>query len=70
MDKVKEFKNIIKIIPTDELTTIKICDTVEKFMRENPVIFKKITKEEYDKIKFTPEQIEKIRRVMERIGGK
>jgi len=45
MDNVEEFKAIINIIPTDELTAIKICDVVEKFMYENPKEYQEVMEE-------------------------
>ena len=65
MSDIKEFKAIIKIIPTDELTTIKICDAVEKFMYENPEVYQEVMEEEYRKFKGT----EEYRKLMEVFEG-
>ena len=49
-DTVGEFKAIfINIIPTDELTRIKICDAIEKFMYENPEEYQKVVEEVHRK---------------------
>ena len=50
MSDTEEFKQIIKIIPTDELTAIKICDAVEKFRYENPEEYQKVIDEELHKV--------------------
>jgi len=50
INDTEEFKQIIKIIPTDGLAAIKICDATEKFMFENPEESQKIIEEEFRKI--------------------
>ena len=50
MSNIEEFKAIfINIIPTDELTRIKICDAIERFMYENPVEYLKVVEEMHRK---------------------
>ena len=53
MNDTEEFKAIIKIIPTDELTAIKICDAAEKFRYENPEEYQKVMVKEYRKFMST-----------------
>jgi len=36
---VEEFKAILKIVPTDALTAIRICDSVEKFRTNHPRVY-------------------------------
>jgi len=64
MGDIEEFKAIIKIIPTDEETTIKICDAVEKFTYENSEESQKIMEELVRKFKGTKEY----RKLMEVFG--
>ena len=33
---VEEFKILLEIVPTDDLTAIRICDSVEKFRKKHP----------------------------------
>jgi len=40
--KIKEFKAFINIIPTDCLTAMKICHTIEDFQRRHPKEYCKI----------------------------
>jgi len=39
---VEEFKAILKIVPTDDLTAIRICDSVEKFRKKHPRAYARI----------------------------
>jgi len=39
---VEEFKAILEIVPTDALTAIRICDSVEKFRKKHPRTYAKV----------------------------
>jgi len=39
---IEEFKALLKIVPTDALTTIRICDSVEKFRDKYPRAYAKV----------------------------
>jgi len=40
--QIEEFKAFINIIPTDCLTAMKICRTIEEFQRKHPKEYCKI----------------------------
>lgn len=41
--KVEELKAILKIVPIDDLTVIRICASVEKFREKHPQVYARVT---------------------------
>ena len=57
MSNIEEFRAMVKIVPTDNLTAMKICDAVEKFMYEHPEESQRVMEKFIDK---NPEESQRV----------